>query len=181
MSRTGKATSDLASDLSRTQETLGTPARFMEGQIGNRLRTIRSHRSQQEVANTLGVSLKTYGLWERGERFPDPHSLILLCMEGWNGHWILTGQGPERAEAAVQSQSHDVSGEDLNIAMQLADRKIAAARKAPTREQYAAFVAEIYNAITQGLPDADRFDFATGRRTHTGTGEDDGSGQGVGE
>ena len=152
--------------------------------IGERLRHIRAGRNQPEMADHLMVSPRTYGYWERSERTPDAHALVQLCLDGWNGHWLLTGEGPERVDglkAAFQSQSHDVSGEDLNIAMQLADRKIAAARKAPTREQYAAFVAEIYNAITQGLPDADRFDFATGRRTHTGTGEDDGSGQGVGD
>lgn len=133
----------------------------------------------------MGVYKNTYSRWERGEREPSASDVALLVREGWNANWLLTGEGPERLDAlkpAFQSQSHDVSGEDLNIAMQLADRKLAAARKAPTREQYAAFVAEIYNAITQGLPDADRFDFATGRRTHTGTGDEgDGGGQGVGE
>lgn len=136
------------------------------------------------MAEFFGVALKTYGNWERGERTPDTHALALLGIEGWNVHWVVTGDGPERLDVlkpAFQSQSHDLSGEDLNIAMQLADRKLAAARKAPTREQYAAFVAEIYNALTQGLPDADRFDFASGRRTHTGTGDDDdGGGQGMG-
>ena len=136
------------------------------------------------MADFFGVALKTYGNWERGERTPDAHALALLGIDGWNVHWVVTGDGPERLDApepAVQSQSQDLSAEDLTIAMQLADRKIAAARKAPTRAQYAEFVALIYNAITQGLPDADRYDFATGQRTHTGTGDDDnGSGQGMG-
>lgn len=132
----------------------------------------------------MGVYKNTYSRWERGEREPSASDIGALVLAGWNANWILTGAGPERLDAlqpAIQSQSQDVSGEDLTIAMQLADRKIAADRKAPTREQYAHFVALIYNAITQGLPDADRYDLATGRKTHTGTGDDDGGGQGMGK
>lgn len=136
------------------------------------------------MASRMGVYKNTYSRWERGEREPSASDVACLVRDGWNANWLLTGQGPERLDApepAFQSQSQDVSAEDLTIAMQLADRKIAAARKAPTRAQYAEFVALIYNAITQGLPDADRYDFATGQRTHTGTGDDDnGSGQGMG-
>lgn len=151
---------------------------------GRRLIHIRGNESQASFASKIGAHKNTYGHWERGRTDVSAEALEALVRLGWNANWLLTGEGPERLEAlepAVQSQSQLVSGEDLNIAMQLADRKIAAARKAPTRAQYAAFVAEIYNAITQGLPDADRFDFATGRRTHQGTGDDDASGQGVGE
>lgn len=153
--------------------------------IGARLIRVRGAESQAAFAPSIAVHKNTLGNYEREERELGALSLALLVRQGWNANWLLTGEGPERLDAlkpAAQSQSHDLSGEDLNIAMQLADRKIAAARKAPTREQYAAFVAEIFNAITQGLPDADRFDFATGRRTHTGTGDDDdGGGQGVGK
>lgn len=149
-----------------------------------RLVHVRGNEAQASFASKIGAHKNTYGHWERGRTDVSAEALAALVGLGWNANWILTGEGPERLDGlqpAVQSQSQDVSAEDLNIAMQLADRKIAAARKAPTREQYAAFVAEIYNAITQGLPDADRFDFATGRRTHTGTGdESDGGGQGVG-
>ncbi|MGE4334487.1 MAG: helix-turn-helix transcriptional regulator [Pigmentiphaga sp.] len=152
--------------------------------LGQRLKQIRASRTQQEMADHLGIGKRTYAGYERDEAEIGAAPLAILVRDGWNANWLLTGEGPERLEAlepAFQSQSQSVSGEDLNIAMQLADRKIDAARKAPTRAQYAAFVAEIYNAITQGLPDADRFDFATGRRTHQGTGDDDASGQGVGE
>lgn len=153
-------------------------------EIGLRLAEIRGKRSQEDFAAVLGVHKNTYGGYERGSNEVGGEAIAHLVAEGWNANWILTGAGPERLDAlqpAIQSQSQDVSGEDLTIAMQLADRKIAADRKAPTREQYAHFVALIYNAITQGLPDADRYDLATGRKTHTGTGDDDGGGQGMGK
>ena len=38
--------------------------------IGARLRELRGMRSQQEVANDLGVSVQAVGMWERGKRIP---------------------------------------------------------------------------------------------------------------
>lgn len=147
---------------------------------GKRLVYVRGNEAQASFASKIGAHKNTYGHWERGRTDVSAEALAALVEQGWNANWLLTGQGPERLDApepAFQSQSQDVSAEDLTIAMQLADRKIAAARKAPTRAQYAEFVALIYNAITQGLPDADRYDFATGQRTHTGTGDDDDGGR----
>lgn len=38
--------------------------------IGERLVALRGSRTQEEVANALGVSVSAIGMYERGERIP---------------------------------------------------------------------------------------------------------------
>lgn len=38
--------------------------------IGERLVALRGSRTQEEVANALGVSISAIGMYERGERIP---------------------------------------------------------------------------------------------------------------
>lgn len=154
MSRTGKGASDSLSDSSRTPEIAAVVAG-----IGDRLRTIRSQRSQGEMAAELAVSTKTYGLWERSERTPDAAALVALGTQGWNVHWIVTGDGPEQLEGAFQSHSQDMSPTDLSMAIQLANEKIAASGLAPSPEQYGKFVLLLYQVLHGGLPDAEIHDF----------------------
>lgn len=154
MSRTGKGASGLASDSSRTGEIDAIVAG-----IGERLRTVRSQRSQVDIAAQLGVSTKTYGLWERAERAPDASALVALAKEGWNVHWLVTGDGQDRLEAAFQSGSQDLSPADLSMAIQLANEKIAASGLAPTPEQYGQFVLLLYKVLEGGLPTAEITDF----------------------
>lgn len=156
----------------------------MRSEFGARLRKIRSSRTQPEMAGLLGVSGRTYAGYERGESEMGVTGLAALVGEGWNANWLLTGSGPERLDQLVApagGRSQPVSPADLSIALQLANAKIEADNKAPTPDQYAAFVVSILEAVQKGLPDAEVLDFSTGQRISRATGDqaDDGR-QGMG-
>ena len=181
MSRTGIRASDSASDSSRTQMT--GPADVMAKGVGMRLAHTRGSATQGDYATHLGVHVNTYSRWERGERGPDSHAMTLMAIDGWNITWLLTGEGPERwkdLETSAFSASHDLSEEHLSIAMQLADKKIHAERRNPSYDQYARFVALIYEGISKGLPEADIFDIRPGERKPVRRQKDDDSEDGVG-
>lgn len=170
--------SGLASDLSRTQ--MAGPVDALARGIGDRLRHIRASRNQPEMAEHLMVSARTYGHWERSERTPDAHALVQLCVDGWNGHWLLTGEGPERLEAAVQSQSQDLSEANLNIALEFTDDIIRATRATYVpRALYARLLRLMYMGVTQGLPVAEIHDIGQQlvRAVISGTGEEGNGGQ----
>lgn len=115
--------------------------------------------SQAVFAPKIGVHKNTLGNYERGEREISATALRSLVHMGWNANWLLTGEGPERLEAAFQSGSQDMSATDLSMAIQLANEKIAASGLAPTPEQYGKFVLLLYQVLVGGLPDAEIHDF----------------------
>ncbi len=146
MSRTPESASGLASDSSRTA-------------IAGRLERVRGDDTQARFSARLGLPLKSYTNYERALREIDVRTLVALHGEGWNTNWLLTGEGPERLEAAFQSGSQDMSATDLSMAIQLANEKIAASGLAPTPEQYGKFVLLLYQVLVGGLPDAEIHDF----------------------
>lgn len=81
---------------------MGQQTSTQDQSLGDRLAYIRAHRSQKDWAEKLGVPLRTYQTYERGQREPDGRTLQGCAEEGWNLHWVLTGQGPERT-----TDSHD--------------------------------------------------------------------------
>ena len=53
---------------------------MIEGlELGRRLRCLRGNRSQAEVANAIGISDSTLGMYETGERVPRDHIKIKLA------------------------------------------------------------------------------------------------------
>ena len=48
-------------------------------EIGRRLIDLRGDRTQQEVADALGVGVSTIGMYERGERVPKDEIKIRLA------------------------------------------------------------------------------------------------------
>lgn len=130
-------------------------------QVGSRLVSIReqSNTDRPGMARALGVSVSTYGRFERGDREIGAKPLALLGSMGWNLNWVVRGNGAERLEAAFQSQSQDLSPTDLSMAIQLANEKIAASGLAPTPEQYGQFVLLLYKVLEGGLPNAEITDF----------------------
>lgn len=67
--------------------------------IGARLAHVRAHVTQRAFAEEIGVPLRTYQTYERGEREPNLQTLIATYERGWSLNWLLTGEGPERLEA----------------------------------------------------------------------------------
>jgi len=48
-------------------------------EIGKRLQELRGKKSQEEVANALGISPSAIGMYERGERVPRDEIKIKLA------------------------------------------------------------------------------------------------------
>lgn len=74
------------------------PIRYYKGslmkKLGERLRTEREQLrlTQGEISNKLGVSPKTQGLYERGERSPSAEYLQEAAQLGIDVNYIITGQ-----------------------------------------------------------------------------------------
>nr|WP_199742091.1 helix-turn-helix transcriptional regulator [Vulcaniibacterium tengchongense] len=87
---------------------------------------MRGSRSREEFATWLGVHLNTYARYERGEREIGAELLAKLASEGWNGHWLLTGEGPERIDAANDaSQAERLDADTLLAAIETVDEALA--------------------------------------------------------
>ncbi len=69
--------------------------------IGARLAESRGPLSQKAHAEALGVALRSYQGYERGEAEPSLQVLRGLVAQGWSAHWLLTGEGPERLNSEV--------------------------------------------------------------------------------
>lgn len=77
----------------------------MENLFGKRLREARSNRkkTQENVAEFLGVSYTTYGAWERGTNEPSLGNLLKLCKHlDVSADWLL---GLERASSPVNLEA----------------------------------------------------------------------------
>ena len=83
-----------------------------------------------------------------------------LCLRTHTSmEWLATGAGPQNAsELGLPADSQTVRTEDLIIAMNLADEALSG--RTLRRESYAKLVALIYDAITNGLPEAQILKFA---------------------
>lgn len=48
-------------------------------EIGERLADLRGNRTQQEVANAVGISVSAYSMYENGQRIPRDNIKIRLA------------------------------------------------------------------------------------------------------
>lgn len=75
-----------------------------------RLTKTRGLVSQKAHADALGVALRTYQNYERGEREPSLEVLSGLVARGWSAHWLLTGEGPERTDCEPAHAASQTAG-----------------------------------------------------------------------
>ena len=154
-----------------------------------RLTHVRAGRSQPEMARFMGIGARTLSYYESGERLPDVAALHPIAEEGWSLNWLVTGEGYERLEAALQSHSQDLSEGNLNIALEYTDDIIRATRATYVpRSLYAKLLRLMYQGVSQGLPVAEIHEIGqlAVRAALSGTGEQgngsqsgmDGPGQG---
>jgi transcriptional regulator with XRE-family HTH domain len=141
-------------------------------EIGNRLAYIRAGASQAKHAEALGVPLRTYQNYERGDREPDLRTYLALMERGWNANWLLTGEGPERLDQLVAHVAEDradylsqpVKQEYLTIAFQLVDEvadELARQRKPPlSPDKRAAMFTAMCGLLSEGMPQAKVLHFA---------------------
>jgi hypothetical protein len=155
-----------------------------------RLVRTRGGASQKAHAEALGVPLRTYQNYERGEREPSLDVLGGLVAKGWSAHWLLTGEGPERAETRTAAAfdrdspptgsveagvSHTMNLDVLRMAVGLADQLLGRT----TPPEYAEIVSLIHDLVLEGLPEAQIVSIAgrqaSSRRGSGGTGSSLGS------
>jgi len=63
--------------------------------FNDRMKEIRQDRrfNQKQMAELLGVSLRTLQRYEEGSKVPDVTLLVELAIIGYNLHWLITGDG----------------------------------------------------------------------------------------
>ncbi|GAB3368282.1 hypothetical protein GCM10027431_13490 [Lysobacter rhizosphaerae] len=130
--------------------------------LGTRLAHIRAAASQKEHAEALGVPLRTYQNYERGEREPDARTLLAVHDKGWSLDWLLTGEGPEKTGGRVAESTggyaQDLSEDALTIAYDFANKAIRA-RNVDLEWVPSALFAKLqkllYEGLTRGLPMAE--------------------------
>ena len=161
--------------------------------IGLRLEHIRASLTQREHVTALGVPLRTYQNYERGEREPDLRTLLALQAAGWNLNWLLTGEGPERLEAIQRKgfevgedtlgyASHPVSAEHLSIALEMAEAKLQQENLWLPKRDFAELVTLILEKLQEEWSYTRIRAFVDGELTRLSKGESDaGSGQEVDE
>lgn len=110
----------------------------------------------------MGVAKRTYASYERSERVPDALMLVPLVERGWNGNWLLTGEGPERLEGLQGKgsegdapQSHDLDQERLILALQLVEDALASKNAYLATPKRAEATMLVYELLGSGLPEAD--------------------------
>lgn len=133
----------------------------------------------------MGVALRSYQGYERGEAEPSLQVLLGLVARGWSAHWLLTGEGEERAGAAFDRDSrpsgsveagvsHTMNLEVLRMAVGLADQL----RGSLDARDYAEMLSLIYDLVLEGLPEAQIVSIAGRQASSRRFSGDKGSSQG---
>ena len=67
--------------------------------LSARLKEIRKdlNKTQQEMAEELGVGFRTYQRYEEGKRIPGGYFFVHVAIKGFNVHWVITGDGDKMA------------------------------------------------------------------------------------
>jgi len=74
---------------------------------------------QKEMAETLGIGLKSWQVYEQGSSTPGGKVFEALVKHGFNANWLLTGEGKARNEETVYAvagelKRADTTGEALS-------------------------------------------------------------------
>ena len=110
------------------------------------------------MAKVLGIAKRTYASYERNERVPEASLLAVLIDEGWNGNWLLTGEGPERLESLrdkASAPSQSLKLENVKLAVQLLREALDDAEADLTPAKHGEAVVLLVQLLESGLPAAD--------------------------
>jgi len=79
--------------------------------IGDRLLQIRGKRTQQEFADSIGISKTTYHRYEREERIVDVEVIARICEKyQFDYTWVITGKGsPHEFDRYVSIPQYDIA------------------------------------------------------------------------
>jgi phage repressor protein C with HTH and peptisase S24 domain len=92
------------------QEPKSDSIEFCAG-IGDRLFQIRGRLSQQEFADSVGISKTTYHRYEREERIIDVEVIARICEKyDYDYTWVITGKGtPHEGDRYVSIPQYDIA------------------------------------------------------------------------
>lgn len=127
---------------------------FAAETIGGRIRMVRGDIRQPDFATRLGVDKNTVGRYERGERQPDADFLRKLCALGYNGHWLLTGEGPRLSDgstptAAGEPRAAEINGDALTGAIAAVEELLTARNLTLPAEKKGKLIALVYKQLTR--------------------------------
>lgn len=80
--------------------------------LGSRLKSLRKEKklTQQQLADTVGVSKTSVIYWEKDENTPKHESLVLLSKAlTTSPEWLLTGKGDEQAPKKIDLRESNVT------------------------------------------------------------------------
>lgn len=118
--------------------------------IGGRIRMVRGGVRQPEFATRLGVDKNTIGRYERDERQPDAEFLARLCSLGFNGHWLITGEGPMMAgPSAPAAPGEGVNAGALAGAITAVEEMLRARQITLPSEKKGEMIAILYKQLTE--------------------------------
>jgi transcriptional regulator with XRE-family HTH domain len=112
-------------------------------QIGERLKAVRERErlSQTEFGERLGVVLRTYASYERGERSLSVEVLKALYEQfRVDPIWLLSGMGPDLGQGAASRQQLDLL---VEIIVRV-ERRLTRSRRTLPPEKKARLIALLY-------------------------------------
>lgn len=122
--------------------------------IGERAKAVRIHlkKSQQEIADLLGLSVRAWQKMERDEGVPSGETLLLFSTVDINPGWVLTGIGEMFADPARAPMVLI----DAELMECLHDRVAAAFRdlgQTPPTRRITREAANLYNDLRKAVSD----------------------------
>jgi len=136
--------------------------------IGKRLSHIRTSlgETQAEIADSIGVSLRTWQNYEQSRSPPDAATLTALYYLGFSPIWILTGK--EKAEVPQGlNASHAVDGKTLMVAYELAEEALRGGGWLP-KHQFFDLVGLLYARLSEQRPYTELIEFARAKAAKLG-------------
>jgi transcriptional regulator with XRE-family HTH domain len=130
-------------------------SKFVDNELGKRLRFLRGEQTQQEFAARLGTDKNTIGRYERGERLPDSAFLCRLHrLSGVSLDWLLTGYGSR--PCGLFDGTEDFPSLDEDLAAATASGIVAVYRRhgrIPADEDLGRTLARILNRLMETYAD----------------------------
>ena len=82
--------------------------------LNDRLKNARESlgKSQKEMAELLGIGLKSWQVYEQGSSVPGGKVFEALVKLGFNANWLLDGEGLMRLDEAVYPPADGLAGAD---------------------------------------------------------------------
>lgn len=127
-------------------------------EIGSRIREERRKKGhkQADVALSCDISLKSQGVYERGEVTPDIIYLMRLSDLGYDTDYIMTGERPALVEDHTKHSAASSSIPDLDLlltAYEILEEELQAAGTGMDTDTCVKFIIAAYGDALEERPD----------------------------